>query len=316
MEPDGPLHGTQHTMIDFAYITSAGHSGSTLLTLLLNAHPQIASVGESSAVLGSDSPDGNFCSCGMALRDCGFWRSIRSELACDGIEWESGRFQTRFRTAENRFTDRLLRAEYRGRWFETLRDALLCLSPRWRRRAPELVNYNLRLVQAVLKTSGGRVFLDSSKEPSRLKFMLRIPSLRAKVIHLVRDGRAVASSFIRRGESSMMSEAAEEWRRDIVSEEHVLRLFGPDEVIRLRYEDLCADVEGSVLRLFRFLGVDTSSSIAELQDAEHHILGNRMRLVRSGEIQVDNRWRAMLGSADLKTFERIAGDLNRSYGYE
>jgi omega-hydroxy-beta-dihydromenaquinone-9 sulfotransferase len=79
----------------------------------------------------------------------------------------------------------------------------------------------------------------------------------ARLIHIVRDGRAVAASlkdkFMRSGESSRegVDQAASRWL-DVLGE--VERLQMP--VLVLRYEDLCADVHGCLRRALAHAGVD------------------------------------------------------------
>jgi hypothetical protein len=41
-----------------------------------------------------------------------------------------------------------------------------------------------------------------------------------------------------------------------------------------------------------------------------------MRFDRSSEIRLDERWRTHLSTENLQIFERLAGALNRKYGYE
>lgn len=301
-------------MIDYVYILSASHSGSTLLTMLLSSHPRVASVGETSALLWRGKSDSKTCSCGKAIDACPFWARVREGMTERGSDWSAPGFQTDFRLPAARLTDRVLRAEYQGRLLEGVRDALLCISPPWRRAAPRILSANLALIESVMHITGGSVFLDSSKEPHRLKFLLRIPQLRTRVIQLVRDGRGVAASYVRRNEHPI-EVACDEWRRSILSEERLMRRFPPDRVLRVRYEDFCSDVEGSSRRMFEFMGLPYDAGVRDFHLREHHILGNRMRLSADGSIRLDEKWRTIMTADMLAVFERAAGDINRRYGY-
>lgn len=78
--------------IRLVYIVSPSHSGSTLLDLLLNAHSQMASVGElkkfGTVTLTGDRP----CSCGeKPLSGCDFWPRVVSRLKQLG--WSAGGFR-------------------------------------------------------------------------------------------------------------------------------------------------------------------------------------------------------------------------------
>ena len=70
----------------YIYITGRGHSGSTILDILLGNSSQIASVGE--LLAGLSRADQGACSCGATMSDCGFWREVRSRAEAEGITWD------------------------------------------------------------------------------------------------------------------------------------------------------------------------------------------------------------------------------------
>ena len=79
-------------VIDFVYIASPSYSGSTLLTFLLAAHPEVASIGELKASAMGDA-DAYTCSCGAPIRRCPFWRRVCDELARRGLDFDLDDFQ-------------------------------------------------------------------------------------------------------------------------------------------------------------------------------------------------------------------------------
>src|SRR5512139_964925 len=62
------------------YICSAGHSGSTLLDMLLGTHSQCESMGELS-LLPMDIAMGNRCGCGAHFNECQLWSPILTAYA-------------------------------------------------------------------------------------------------------------------------------------------------------------------------------------------------------------------------------------------
>src|SRR3990172_10422147 len=77
----GDLRSLVHMRV--IYIAGAAHSGSTLLDLMLNAHPDIVSVGEvlklnrQLAYRDTEKKTYAACSCGAAsLWDCKFWSAV------------------------------------------------------------------------------------------------------------------------------------------------------------------------------------------------------------------------------------------------
>jgi len=324
--------------IDYIYILGASHSGSTLLAMLLNAHPHIASIGETSPDKMGDV-DTYRCSCGKIIKDCVFWRNITRRMQNKYSDFHLDNFGTKFEYTSSRVVNRFLHFEHRGVALELLRDAALRLSSGWRkaRREVELCCYDL--ASAVLAESGARIFVDSSKLAHRLKFLLCIPEFNIKVIHLIRDGRGVALTymkqdefadakepFLRRGGRGMaaeattdslpMAKAAHEWRRCLCSAEHVLAGLEKSRWIQVRYEDLCKDTENTLGMLLKFLGLVPDRHVRDFRSIEQHIVGNGMRLDATSEIRLDERWRENLTEQDLRMFDNVAGEMNRRYGYE
>src|SRR5690606_6059257 len=70
------------TRVDTACILSAGHSGSTLLNLMLGGHPEAVAVGEITHLpknLALNTP----CQCGVPVGECGFWQAVLRRLPID-----------------------------------------------------------------------------------------------------------------------------------------------------------------------------------------------------------------------------------------
>jgi hypothetical protein len=71
----------------------------------------------------------------------------------------------------------------------------------------ELPGVLARLYRAVQQQTGCRVLVDSSKAPLYTELLARIPSIDLHVVHLVRDPRATAYSWLRRKELPDFGEA-------------------------------------------------------------------------------------------------------------
>jgi hypothetical protein len=324
--------------IDYAYILGASHSGSTLLAMLLNAHPEVTTIGETSPGR-MGNVDTYRCSCGALIRKCPFWTNVTNRMRVKHPDFRLDNFGTSFEFPANRVVNRLLHCEHRGALLEFLRDAALGLFPQWQKARREIATRCYDLASVVLAESGGRLLVDSSKLAHRLKFLLRVPAFNLKVIHLVRDGRAVALTYMRQDEfadsrepalrrggrgmaalatadSLPMAQAAREWRRCLQAAEHVLAGLGQSRWIQVRYEELCHDPEGTLHRIHAFLGTDPARMAVRFREVENHVIGNGMRLDDTSRIALDERWRSVLTEQERTVFEREAGEMNRRYGYE
>jgi hypothetical protein len=183
--------------------------------------------------------------------------------------------------------------------------------------------------------AGVPVVADSSKIAIRLKYLRKNPAMQIKVIHLVRDGRAVALTYMNpsdfadatdpqlRGGGSgkdqhhrlTMTEAGREWLRSNEEAGEVLRTIPAGDQIRISYEDLCNDPGATLGTVYRFLDLEDDETYRTFRSASHHVIGNGMRLDDTSEVVLDDRWRRTLSQADLREFDRVGGALNRSFGY-
>jgi hypothetical protein len=323
-------------MDTLVYILSASHSGSTLLAMLLNAHPDVCSVGELKATHLGDA-ERYRCSCGQLIRQCPFWSRVSEAMARKGISFDITHAGTDFRLNGRGFTRRLAGALHRGAVFEGCRDFALRLSPAWRAHLTQVQIRNAALVDAIRELTGARIVVDSSKIALRLKYLLRSREMDVKVIRLVRDGRAVALTYMdparfadaqdpqRRGggmggerdaERLSMAQAALAWHRSNEEAEHVVAGLDRSRWIEVRYEQVCTDPQGTLQRIFGFLGVDPSRWVPGFRSVEHHVVGNGMRLDSTPEIRLDERWKSALTKDDLAVFNRVAGAMNRRCGYQ
>ena len=178
-------------MAKLAFIMAPSHSGSTLLAMLLGAHPQATTIGDMAGTPYRKNSDYR-CSCGCRARECPFWMQVIERMCSQGINVDVTSFGTRFEYPKNQIINRVLGAEHRGPFLETVRDGILRLSTGWRRQFHIIAERNVALTDTVTKDTNSQILIDSSKLPRRLKFLLRTPELELKVIHLVRDGRGVA----------------------------------------------------------------------------------------------------------------------------
>ncbi|HWM93182.1 MAG TPA: sulfotransferase [Thermoanaerobaculia bacterium] len=301
-------------MTNFTFVMAHSFSGSTLLSFLLGAHPEIATVGEMFIAQGID-PETYLCSCGERIAECPLWRRVSLEMAARGIPYDVRRNEASFSAnGIGRVSHLLLAAEPRGAVMEAARGAALALIPGAKRELDRRLRINEALAEVILEMRGARAFVDASKRPGRLLHLRRISSLDIRVIHLVRDGRAVARSFMRNlGRSA--EEGARSWAASTHDAERVRRLFPAERWLTLRHEDLCREPESNLDRVLQFMGVAPEGRVPDFRSADHHIIGNRMRLSHTSEVRLDERWRTEMPPESIRAVERIAGEALERYGY-
>ncbi len=321
--------------LKLTYILAASHSGSTLTAMLLGAHPEICTVGELKA-MSPGSPEDYRCSCRTPIGRCGFWRGITRDMAERGFSFDVTDARTDIRAHASPYVRRLLAPLHRGPWAERVRDTALTLAPGWRRHLVNVQARNAALVASLLARTGANVIADSSKIGIRLKYLLRNRAFDVRVVRVIRDGRAVALTYCDPGGyadaadpslrgggagrgarpvASSIREGAWRWRRSNEEADALLRGLEPQRWTTVHYETLCADPLRELNRLYGFLGAAELDDVPDFRAAEHHVIGNGMRLDPHAEIRCDERWREVLSASDIEAFDSVAGALNRRYGY-
>jgi len=294
------------------YIRSASHSGSTLLALQLARHPDVATVGELSGTAHRARP-GYRCSCGEELVRCSFWREVEAAMARRGYAYSATTAETDIRVSSKPWLRRLLKPLHRGPLLEALRDAALAVAPGGRAHLQYHQALKTALVESVAECTGKPVLVDSTKSGVQLKYHLRNPHLDVKLIWLVRDGRGVALS-IKRNQDRTLERGAYDWLRCNEEVRIITRRLDPARWMQVRYEAFCADPDGTLDAMWRFIGVDPQRAHGA-PAPRYHVLGHSSRMHSATRIQLNEKWRTDLSPDDYKVFEAIGGRMNRDLGY-
>ena len=267
----------------YLYITGRGHSGSTILDILLGNSSQIASVGE--LLAGLSRADREPCSCGVTMSDCGFWREVRSRVEAEGFPWREV-----CRIADTDASGRIVDAGATGLWRVWLAG-----------RANSTMAHRARIMRALARAittiSGKSHLVYSSKTPGHALLLQRyLPE--ARLIHLVRDPRDVLRSYVGmvrnqdhlgmrwyrlvgRNVSLFLVYMATGWTLVNLACDEMARAF-PDRVVRVRFEDLCARPANELDRIGRAFGLDLAELNSKAMGQEplvvgHIVGGNQLR---------------------------------------
>lgn len=310
------------------FVGGLGRSGSTLLELLLAQSPDVCAVGEVvhlwERALGADER----CGCGERFTVCPFWRQV-GERAFGG-------WSTVDRDEVLALKDRVDRTRHIPR---LAKGSLAAAELADVRRYADLYT---RIYRAAIEVTGASVVVDSSKHAS-LAFALRwAEGLDLRVLHLVRDSRAVAYSWGKQVK-----------RPEVVDGEDFMPTFSPFEVsklwtaqnaafhllaarasvLRLRYEDFTADPAGAVRRLREFAGLPDDPAALRILAGDdsrgdlepsppaspvraHSVAGNPLRF-SGGPLQVrrDEAWRTRLPRRSRAVVSLATLPFRLRYGY-
>jgi hypothetical protein len=273
--------------IPYTFLLGQSHSGSTLLAFLANAHPEVLSVGETNRLeelfpsrWSRDRLDP--CSCGQPYYQCEFWNRSLAGLAAAG----------------------------HGLGHPDSFD----FKPKDKVKAQSKL---AAFVRSMLNTAGKRMFFDASKHYFCLPALVDNPELDVRVVDLYRDGRGIVQSWRKNNPQTPDVNLVREFRRRERMRVDVLKGMPADRVFKLKYEDFCQAPQDVLRAMFSFMNVDPSVdvTVGYKTTAEHHIIGNQMRLNTDESIRFDEKWRTTLSDNLSAVFKKIAARTNAENGY-
>ena len=158
-------------------------------------------------------------------------------------------------------------------------------------------------------------------------YVVQIPELaamfpEARFVHLIRDGRNVALSYLERPWGpSTVGEAALYWRSRVGRGRAAGRAIGADRYLEASYEDLVDDAETEVRRMCTFLGLEFAPEMLQYQKAAEEFIASSYQpeaftaLVQPPTSGLRD-WSNAMSQSDVALFEAIAGELLVDLGYE
>jgi hypothetical protein len=289
------------------FVVGVSRSGTTLLRLMLDAHPDLTIPAETHFVP-------------MVANVC-------DRLIAEGAETEVVRREALatmtghprwgdFRISEDDVRQRmeahdpLTTADAIRSFYEAA--AALEGKPRWGDKSPPYTYKALRVQQALPE---------------------------AYFIHIIRDGRDVALSL---GEVSWgtddITEAAEKWVSELRKARKRARGLAPGTYMEVHYEDLVTDPEPTLRKVAEFVDLPWDAEMLNYpQRAEERMRGEMERTLKplgGGTITAEERtrqhqlvfekpsasragrWRTDMSPENVKAFEAVAGPLLKKLGYE
>jgi hypothetical protein len=300
------------------YIGGYLRIGSTLLDRLLGECDGFVSIGELRRVweenFGEDQP----CGCGAPFSACSFWRAVIKD-AYGGFD----------RVDLDKIVSLKCRVD-RMRYIPQLMSPWQI--PGYRRALTKYSDILAKLYTGIQKVSGGRVIIDSSKDPSYAYLLANLPNIDLYVVHLVRDSRAVSYSWLRKkikhevvygGKKVYMPQrgpmdSSIGWTRANLLLEPLK--FCGIKYMRVRYEDLLAAPRSILLNILALLQEEQSlpflvGHTAKLRIA-HTVAGNPMRFRRGHiELCLDEEWKRGMRPVDRQIVTAMTWPLLSKYGY-
>jgi sulfotransferase family protein len=299
------------------YIAGASRSGSTLLAMLIGALPGCVSIGELRHVWRRGIQLNQRCGCGEPFWDCSFWTAVGSEA---------------FGGWEHAPSERMVSLQERVDRFRQLpKLAAMPLFAGVQREVEEYATTVGMVYQAVTRASGSSVVVDSSKGPSFVMILPRVPQVTGVVIHLIRDSRAVAHSWSRQRRLPEVTDGTEympihgpvrsavDWTRSNLAIESARLARLP--ATRLRYERLVRGGIDELRQVCVTLGLNDSETALLTESTipvgvQHTVAGNPARFAAGGlRLRPDEEWKRAMPGPRRRIVEGITWPMLAAYGY-
>lgn len=299
------------------FVAGFGRSGSTLLGQILSGVPGVVHVGELNFIWEHNVLQNRDCGCGTPFRQCPFWREVMG-VAFGGLDV----IDAHEMVALQQHTTRT-------------RHALQLLGSMTRRRviaeSRPFIDATEKIYRAVREVSGADIVVDTSKLPPYGYLQSQAELVDLRCVHLVRDPRATAYSWLRRSSSTSGDgdgylppigtvESSLTWTTwNIIAE----RLWSHDRsrYLRLRYEDLVADPHLWSRKTCELAGI--SEPVLPFADdgclnvgVSHTVAGNPNRF-DSGAIRIraDQEWESLISNRQRLAATALTLPVLHRYGY-
>lgn len=298
-------------------ITGSSRSGSTILGTALGQIDGIFCAGELQRIWDKDWLLDEHCSCGAPILQCSLWSRIFVEVIGEYSQ-ETARRLRRGRNSVVRLhgLPRLLATPALDRMPDPVQD---------------YVALTERLYHTIQRHTGCQVIVDTSKYPTYSYLLRLVPSLDVRVVHLVRDARAVAYSWQRlksyptaKGtrymERHTPPRSAAAWNilnglADLLWEQDASRFR------LIRYEDFVAQPRRTFQAMLDHAGLSSAQppllDERSLDIREHHIIAGNANRFQTGRVTLapDNEWQHRLGRINAALVTLLTFPLLRKYGY-
>lgn len=167
-------------------------------------------------------------------------------------------------------------------------------------------------IEQRLAERGKTVFGDKAPDIEHFaeKLLLLVPE--AKIIHVVRDGRAAAYSKASRAHRNLCL-AGQEWVESNVAGLHNQAMIGETQYLMVRYEDILMQPEATLTRVCTFLGLEFTRAMLEPDQQEDATTA----YVKSGlDASKIHAWRLKLSAVQIRKLEAVQGPMLERFGYE
>lgn len=300
------MHEAPSPLQAVALVLCPAYQGATLLSLLLSQHQDVTAMGDT---LPTRAHPDFWCSCGQQIQHCEFWHAVH-----DAVQPEQFPDEEKWipelppLSSESRQNLRL-----NTKWLRSSALKRRATTHKTRKQAVPFLKATSTFWETAARQRDTPIVVDGAKSIWRHLALTEYKGVPYPVIQLTRDPRAYVASYRENiADDSAIEHIANTWRsyHEDVESLCVARANAP--CLRVKYEDLCADTEGTMSKIFEFLGADLPM---KRSNTPHHVIGNRMLAKFDGTITLDERYMAVMSKSEQQDVLEACAPLGHRYGY-
>ncbi len=181
------------------------------------------------------------------------------------------------------------------------------------------------LIEAIVSAYGRKVGRESwsywvDHTPANIKHTEMLLTLFpvSKLIHLVRDGRAVAASVMPLDWGpNTIDKAINVWQERVEQGIEVEKKWGSDTVLRVMYEDLVSEPSRTLKSICSFLGLEFQEKMLKGDGFIVPRYTSKQHLLVGKEVDKNrvDAWKSMLTKRQIEIAEGLAGEMLERLGY-
>lgn len=301
------------------FIISAGHSGSTLLDLLIGTLSDVVSTGEliwlpwqvwRDGKQCTATPKQDICTCLKTFRECSVWSSVLRNISRQsGLDiFNNPLIYNISFLRHKKYTSGM---SYKYRILRKLMKTAIIYNKVWMtdmvlNTQRESIFNTLILYDSIAETLKTPFIVDSSKDILRTYAIWKQRPEDISVVLLYKDAKSYAASGKHWNSEAPIEKRLKEWlhiyQNSYVS---ILHKMVGCNILCVKYDDLAREPEMVRNTLANFIGTDCADSNFKINTKDMHIVaGNPMRFKGIIDIKYDDRWRLELNSEEIKLAEQ------------
>jgi hypothetical protein len=182
-----------------------------------------------------------------------------------------------------------------------------------------------QLYGSALKQENKQVWGD--KDPMYTEHIEKLNHLfpHSKFIHIVRDGRDVAISLKSKSwGANTFVKALKFWERLVTTNHRMLKMLTADRYVEIRYEDLVTDSEKTLIKICNCLGIQYHTAMLEsysIKAKQNDVVGTKLNSIHANlsakpDISQLYKWKNTLSKSDKAIAAELSDKALMLFNYE